>query len=173
MNMEKKIRDQTTSVSQRGSIMLISLIFLVLLGIMGLTSMHTSKLEMRMSGNEQVKVSAHEAAQSLIDAVIADPTMTPVVGDVGYVLCTAGEPGCDRVSITMPAGPLQPEVTAQHLGATGELQAIGPPPRGTGFSADFFDANHYRLTATYDRADEGLGRASVTQGIVILTMKAL
>jgi hypothetical protein len=173
MNMDKKMKEPQTSDMQRGSIMLISLIFLVVLGIMGLTSMQTSKLEMRMSGNAQVRVSAHEAAQSLIDAIVADPTTTPVVGGVGYVLCTAGVAVCNRASITMPAGPLLPEVTGQHLDATGELSTIGPPPRGSGFSADFFEANHYRLTATYDRADEGLGRASVTQGLVILTMKGL
>lgn len=167
--MQKKNR---TIVLQHGSVMIIALIFLVVLGIMGLTSMQTSRLELHMAGNEQVKVSAQQAAQSLIDAIIADPTMTPVIGGIGFVLCTAGQPNCDLPSITMPAGPLQPEVAAQHLGATGELTAIGPPPRGTGFSADFFEANHYRLTSTYDRADEGLGRASITQGMVILTMKA-
>jgi hypothetical protein len=166
-----KMKNQTINL-QHGSVMIVALVFLVVLGIMGLTSMQTSRLELRMAGNEQVKVSAQQAAQSLIDAIVADSTTTPVIGGVGYVLCTAGQPNCDLTSITMPAGPLQPEVAAQHLGATGELTAIGPPPRGTGFSADFFEANHYRLTSTYDRSDEGLGRASVTQGMVILTMKA-
>jgi hypothetical protein len=166
-----KMKNKTINL-QHGSVMIVALVFLVVLGIMGLTSMQTSRLELRMAGNEQVKVSAQQAAQSLIDAIVADSTTTPVIGGVGYVLCTAGQPDCDLTSITMPAGPLQPEIAAQHLGATGELTAIGPPPRGTGFSADFFEANHYRLTSTYDRSDEGLGRAAVTQGMVILTMKA-
>jgi hypothetical protein len=166
-----KMKNKTINL-QHGSVMIVALVFLVVLGIMGLTSMQTSQLELRMAGNEQVKISAHQAAQALIDVIVADSTTTPVIGGVGYVLCTAGQPNCDLTSITMPAGPLQPEVAAQHLGATGELTAIGPPPRGTGFSADFFEANHYRLTSTYDRADEGLGRAAVTQGMIILTMKA-
>jgi len=156
---------------QLGSVLIVSLIILVVLSIMGLTSMRSSKLELRMAGNEQIQVTAHQAAQSLIDAVIDDPTMTPVIGDIGFRLCSAGQPDCDMATISMPIGPLRTEMMTNGLGATAELTAIGPPPRGSGFSADLFVGNHYAVNAVYDRADQGRGRASITQGLIVITQE--
>ena len=156
---------------QRGAVLLVSLIFLVVMGLIGLSSMQSSRLELRMAVNEEVRNSAHQSAQALIDAIIATPAMTPVIGGIGFTLCTPGQPGCNLQSLFMPAGPLVPDVAAGHLFATATLTAPTniPPPRGFGFSADKFAASVYQISATYDRADEGLGRADVTQGLIVLT----
>jgi len=150
--------------------MMVTLVFLVVLGIMALTSMQSSKLELRMAGNEAVRATAHQISQALIDAINATPLMTPVIGNPGFMLCTTGQPACNLPSLFMP-GVLAADVATGDLSATAQLIEIGPPPPGTGYSADDFVANYYTVNATYDRADEGLGRASITQGIVILTQK--
>ena len=159
-----------SATNQRGAVMIVTLVLLVVLGVMALTSMRTSKLELRMAGNEEIRANAHQIAQALSDAIIATPTMTPVIGDIGFVLCTPGQPNCGLTSLFMPAGPLAPEVDAGHLSATAQLTAIGPPPPFTNSSADAFLANTYQVTTTYDRTDEGLGRAAITQGLVVLTL---
>lgn len=161
---------QKTRRKQRGAVMMVTLVFLVVLGIMALTSVQSSKMELRMAGNEAVRAIAHQISQALIDAIIATPLMTPVIGNTGFMLCTNGQPGCDLASLFMP-GVLAADVATGDLFATAQLVQIGPPPPGTGYSADDFEANYYTVASTYDRSDDGLGRAAITQGIIILTQK--
>lgn len=165
MHYEKELN------SQRGSVLLVSLIFLIVIGLLGLSSMQTSRLELRMANNEEVRTNALQIALALADAVVATPSMTPVFGAIGYTLCTPGQANCDNPSLFMPSADLAPEVTAGHLGGTVVLSTApnSPPPRGLGFSADKFSAAGFQLTSTYDRADEGLGSATVSQGLLILT----
>lgn len=156
---------------ETGSVLMVSLVFLIVLGLIGLSSMQTSRLELRMASNEEMRANAFQIAQSLSDAIVATPAMTPVIGGAGFTLCTPGQPNCDLPSLFMPDPALDPDVVAGHLGGTAVLTAPGntPPPRGLGFSADKFAASRFQLQTTYDRADEGLGRASITQGLIILT----
>jgi len=156
---------------QRGGVLITAAIFLIVLGLMGLAAMQTSRLELRMSGNEELRLNAHQVAQSLIDAVVATPAMTPVIGGAGYTLCTPGGADCDRESLFMPAAEMQQEVSANHLSGRAVMTAPtnSPPPRGLGYSADKFAATAFEVSSTYDRADEGLGRSDVTQGLIILT----
>lgn len=162
--------------AQTGSILLVSLVILIVLSIMGLTSMRSSQLELRMAGNEQVQVVAHQAAQSLIDMVVDNPATTPVIGDVGFVLCSDGNtnPDCNMFTISSAeaVGAMVNDMNTSHLSASAELTAIGPPPRGSGFSADLFVGNHYAVNAVYDRSDEGLGRSSITQGVIVITQES-
>lgn len=154
---------------QRGAVLMVTLIFLIVIASMGLTSMQISKLELKMAGNEVVREGAHQFAQALVDTIIADPNTTPVIGGVGYTLCTVGEAGCNSNSLIPQPGPVADLIAAGSLSARAPMTSTGPPPPGTGYSADIFIANHYRITSTYDRADEGLGRATITQGLVVLT----
>jgi hypothetical protein len=169
MNMIYNLSTQRTR--ETGSVLMVSLVFLIVLGLIGLSSMQTSRLELRMAGNEEMRANAFQIAQSLSDAIVATPAMTPVIGGAGFTLCTPGQPNCDLPSLFMPDPALDPDVVAGHLGGTAVLTAPGntPPPRGLGFSADKFAASRFQLQTTYDRADEGLGRASITQGLIILT----
>ncbi len=157
---------------QRGSVLVVSLIFLIVLGLMGLASMQTSRLELRMASNEEVRTSAQQMAQALSDAVVATPAMTPVIGGAGFTLCTPGEPDCDLESLFMPVdGDIAAEVDAGKLTARAVLTAptSQPCPRGLGFSADKFGCTAFQVNSTFDRADEGRGAADITQGILVAT----
>ncbi len=155
--------------NQSGSVMLVALVMLVVIGTLGLLSIKTSKLETRMAGNEQVRIAAHQTAQSLIDVVIADSDLTPVVGEIGYISCTGGQAGCNAAALVIPAGAAANDVAAGYLIGTSTYTAVGPPPRVFNTSSESYVANHYRIRAQFDRADEGLGASDITQGIVILT----
>lgn len=156
---------------QRGGSLLVTIIFMLLLGMMGMMGMQTSRLQLRMANNSEVKANAEQVAQALVDAVAANPAMTPVVGDVGYTLCTPGGSNCDDESLYMPAGDLDTEVDDGHLTGSAVVTSPpnSPPPRGLGFSADKFAGSGFRVTSDYDRADDGLGRATITQGLLVVT----
>lgn len=157
---------------QRGGVLVVSLIFLIVLGLMGLASMQTSRLELRMAGNEEVRTAAHQMAQALTDAIVATPAMTPVIGGAGFTLCTPGEPDCDLESLFMPVdGDISAEVDARALTARAVMTAptSQPCPRGLGFSADKFGCTAFQLNSSFDRAGEGRGAADITQGILVAT----
>lgn len=67
---------------QRGSALLVSLVFLVILTVLGLSVMNTSHLEMKMAANAQFGNQAFQAAESAIDSVmrIPKPTLLTFVG---------------------------------------------------------------------------------------------
>jgi len=155
---------------QSGSVLLVSIIFLLVLGLLGLASMSTSRIELRLANNTESQTSADQAVQALADAVVAIPAMTPVVGSAGYTLCTPGVLPCNAESLYMPAGDLAAAVAAGYLRGSAVMTAPSnsPPPRGLGFSADKFTATGFEMNATFDRAAAGLGTADITQGILIV-----
>ena len=48
---------------------------------------------------------------------------------------------------------------------------LRPPPRVVESSIDKFTSAGFRVTTTYDRMDEGLGRQQVSQGVLVLVPK--
>ena len=156
---------------QSGSVLLVSIIFLLVLGLLGLASMSTSRIELRLANNTESQTSADQAVQALADAVVAIPAMTPIVGAAGYTLCTPGVDPCNAESIYMPAGNLTAEVDEGHLWGSAVMTAPSnsPPPRGLGFSADKFTSTGFEVKVQFDRAAAGLGTADITQGILIVT----
>ena len=155
---------------ERGSALIVAIIFLVVLGLLGLASMNTSRLELRMANNTEARTTALQAAQALLDAIAAIPAMTPVTGGAGFRVCTPGVVPCNSETIYMPDGPLTPFVADGSLWATARITAPSnsPPPRGLGFSADKFAATPFEATATFDRAADGLGSATVTEGMILI-----
>lgn len=158
---------------QQGIVLFASLIFLIVVTMIGLASMRSSTLELRMSLNEESRISAFQQAQAMSDAIIFTPGSTPVVGDVGYRICTASVPGgvpCDQRNLTVPNAYIQGEVGAGHL--TAVVERVGsntsPPPRGLDSSVDKFSAPTFRVQSTYDREAEGLGRSTLNEGVLVL-----
>ena len=158
---------------QQGIVLFASLIFLIVVTMIGLASMRSSTLELRMSLNEESRVSAFQQAQAMSDAIIFTPSSTPVLGDVGYRICTTSVPGaepCDQRDLTVPNALIQGEIGAGRLSAIVErLGSITtPPPRGLDSSVDKFSAPTFRVQATYDREAEGLGSSTLNEGVLVL-----
>ena len=158
---------------QRGASLLVVVIFMLLLAMMGMIGMQTSRLQLRMANNVEAKANAEQTAQALVDAVASNPATIVIFGDVGYTLCTPGNPACadpSQETLVMPAE-LESEVEDLNLSGTAVVTSPpnSPPPRGLGFSADKFSAAGFRVTADYDRAEEGLGRATISEGLIVVT----
>lgn len=172
MNMNASIpARRPAAVAQAGIVLPVTLIFLVVIGLLGLASMQMTRLQLRMSTNDEIRANAFQIAQSLSDAIVATPAMTPLIGGAGFTLCTPGQPDCNLETIYMPAAELASEVDDGHLRGVAVLVAPGnmPPWRGSGYSADKFSASQFAVNTTYDRSAEGLGQASVTQGVMIFS----
>ncbi len=158
---------------QQGAILVIALMFLVAITLFTVSSMRSSNLGLHMAQNEESRIAAIQAAQALADVIVANPAATPVVGKTGYTACTTGQQGCDRTDLPISDPELTSEVAAYNLSA--KVERVGaefqPPPRAVESSIDKFTSASFRVTTTYDRVDEGLGRQQVTEGVLVLVPK--
>jgi hypothetical protein len=155
---------------QQGAILVIALMFLVAITLYTISSMRSSNIGLFMAQNEESKVAAQQAAQALADAIVANPASTPVVGGSGYTACTANQTGCNRNDLPVNDPELAYAVANDYIQArverTGSI--FRPPPRVVETSIDKFTSASFRVTTTYDRVDEGLGREQITEGVLVL-----
>jgi len=158
---------------QTGAILVIALMFLVAITLLTISSMKSSNIGLHMAQNEESRVAAIQAAQALADVIVANPASTPVTGKSGYTACTAGQQGCDREDLPVSDPTIAGEVATYHLSARVERTGgtFQPPPRAVESSIDKFTSASFKVTTTFDRIDEGLGRQQITEGVLVLVPK--
>lgn len=160
---------------QEGAALITALIFLVLITMLSLSSMRSSMLEMRQAQNDEIRIAAFEGAQAVIDAVLDSPTNMPVVGGIGYTICSGNwqEKGCGQ-AIALPGGLYQAEMEGGSIAV--RVERLGPefrpPPRGLGSSARMLTAAAFQIEATYDLVDQRRGHSEITQGVLIVVPKS-
>lgn len=159
-----------TRRKQGGAILVIALMFLIAITLFTISSMRSSNIGLHMAQNEESRVAAIQAAQALADVIVANPASTPVIGKTGFTACTAGQQNCDRDNLPVEDSVLAGEVANYHLSARVERTGtvFRPPPRVVESSIDKFSSASFRVTTTFDRVDEGLGRQQVTEGVLVL-----
>lgn len=132
--------------------------------------MRSSNIGLRMAQNEESRIAAEQGAQALADAIVSDPQTTPVIGGSGFTICTPGEAGCNRYDLPMSNSVLAYDISTGDLAA--RVRRMGPlfrpPPRIVESSIDKFSSASFEVTATYDRADESLGRQQIVEGVLVL-----
>jgi len=155
---------------QRGVVLFISLIMLIVIGMLSVSLMGMSRVEMRMANNEEARISALQMAQGMSDIIVADPDKTPVVGGAGYTICAGSSEGCDATMTNLPDNYLTTAVTDGYLSASATRAdpEFRPPPRGMGFSASKFVGTSFRLRSIYDRTEDGQGYGAVEEGVIVL-----
>ena len=167
------MRSITPVNRQRGAILVVALMFLIAITLLTISSMRASNIGLYMAQNEESRIAAEQAAQALADAIVANPSATPVYGMQGFTACTAGQTGCDRYDLPVGDAVLESAIASNHISA--RVERVGPifrpPPRVVESSIDKFTSAGFRVTTTYDRVDEGLGRQQVSQGILVLVPK--
>ena len=164
---------QISANRQRGAILIIALMFLVAMTLFTISSMRSSNIGLFLAQNEESRVAAEQAAQALADAIVATPASTPVVGQSGYSVCTANRTGCTRNDLPVTNPLLASAISSNHMTARVERtgSVFRPPPRAVETSIDKFTSASFRVTTTFDRVDEGLGRQQVTEGVLVLVPK--
>lgn len=160
---------------QRGAVLLVALVFMLLTSIIATTVMRSSTLEVKMAGNQQFQEEAFQHAQAIVNAIAIDDSNMPVIGDVGYTICKTGysSSDCDTSLISLgsdltsvPSGValnyqverMAPQFTSSMPWRPDEDQATG----SGNFQYVFFEVN-----GEYDGVASRLGRADITQGLAL------
>jgi hypothetical protein len=169
MNKHKAINPR----KQQGAILVIALMFLIAITLLTVSSMRATNIGLYMAQNEESRIAAEQAAQALADAIVASPSATPVYGMQGFTACTTGQTSCDRNDLAIQDPVLSSEIASNHISA--RVERVGPifrpPPRVVESSIDKFTSAGFRVTTTYDRVDEGLGRQQISEGVLVLVPK--
>ena len=166
--------DQTNlQAQQRGSVLVVTMLFLIALSVLASTSMQTSNIGLFMAQNEESRVAAVQGAQALADAIVSNPASTPVVGGNDFTICTVGEAGCDRSDLPVTNAVLSTQIAQGHISARvmREGPLFRPPPRTVESSIDKFNSASFEVITTYDRTAERLGRQQITEGVLVLVPK--
>ena len=164
------IQSSFTMRRQSGVILIVALVFLIAITLLTVASMRSSNIGLHMAQNDESRTVAIQGAQALADAIVSDPNTTPVIGEPGFTVCTATENNCQRNDLTMTDAAMAKYAASAVISARVErmFPALRTAPRGAESSMDKFVAATFEVRSTYDRANEGLGRQTVVEGILVL-----
>ncbi len=158
--------------SQRGAALFTALIMLIALTLVALASLGTSLLELRMSGNEEMAMSAFQSAQAGVDVVVNDsiadePKIVIARGNKGTTNCFSVT-GC---TYTIPSNLIPPPVNSNYSKITvTQTDDRGPAPRSRRFatSARLFSAAYFEVESIFDKSAIGQGKAGAVEGFLQL-----
>jgi Tfp pilus assembly protein PilX len=170
--------------SQNGAVLFTALMFLIVVTFIALASIRSGVLELRMSLNDETRVSAFQQAQSLVDWVAATPAATPVVGDEDFKRCTLSvvdNADCDLNEdfVTEAALVNAMNVVNGDTWANSEFSVAvrrtgsedSPCPRGIGTTAVGTGCAPFRVSVVYDCTEcnpqTGGGRVEINEGVLV------
>lgn len=165
---------------QRGAILLISIIFLLLLSLLALSTMKSGTLEFLMAGNEQSRVEAYELTAAVNESVISrwkestdiDGNLVEANFQTDKTLCNSShsdpDAECDAKTLSID-GNLSTKLTS--IGATVEYAthylAEGRAPRGAGQDEDDC-AFYFEAEADFDNTANSQGSSHQAEGVYIV-----
>ena len=147
--------------TQRGTVLIITLLLLTGATILGVASMDSSVMGLRMASTVESNVQTFQMTQSAVDFAISDATNLPSVGPLGipHAVTTSG-----------PAFTL--ETGDQLLVQATRVVDCAPPPRSTAASSlSAFSGFQYEVKAAITKDVSSGGRAETTQGYLLLGPK--
>jgi type IV pilus assembly protein PilX len=176
MIMNKRIQHLPTRTYRRenGVALFAALMLLLIVTILGISSVRTGVMEAQMSTNEELRIAAFETAESTLDAVVSNPSNTQVIGAVGRKVCTSNWPtACDSNTVIIPPVLVGTVDNANQLMAKviRLSPAIGPAPPG--YSVIKYQSATFRAQARYNGTPTGQGNTEVLEGVIIAFPKPL
>lgn len=167
-------RDCTCHRSQRGSVLLLALVFMLLLAMIATTVMRTGVLQLHMAGNDQFLEEAYHQANAIATELSLDPENFYPGGDAGDANCAreAQDPDCDYHLLPVPLHAATPAGVSLDYRITRQPPLLwrGFPVREseeTASSSVRFDAAIFEISVHIDGAGKRLGSAQVAQGIAL------
>jgi len=151
---------------QNGTALVSALVLLVALTMVSIAGIQSSNVQLQISGNDEETVQAYEYAQSVVDAVIEQPSYFPVGSAAGYTLCMTAETGCNDTPISFT----EPMFSGVNLQAKVTLVKVGTAPRM--YNANDLEsttAAYFEVKGHYDETANTVkrgGRSDVVQGLV-------
>lgn len=161
-------RLQADPSRQDGVALMMALVFLIVITLIALSSMRGSTLELKMAGNEQMRVQAVQSAQTAIDKV-SNIENFPVF-KVGYTICfNKTEPhDADKGKVCDKQGDTLDDPEYANNGVEIRLLADGAfTCRACQTSANKFNAAQFSMLSDYQNDTMG-GRARIEQGMLLM-----
>jgi hypothetical protein len=156
---------------QRGVVLVVSLLVLLLLGIIATTVARTNLLQLRMAGNDEARTAAMQQALAVVDAVLPSAVGRVPAGDVGYRLCLPGsdDTGCDEYSLALEGGALPATgSTAVAVTRVAPLEERMPVlAEAQASSTVYYRVAKLEVQVSYDGSAAGIGRATIAQGLLL------
>ncbi len=116
-----------TRAKQRGAVLVLALVLLMILTVLGISGMTTATLELTMAGNAQFYQQAFQAAETGIAIAIARGDFDAAIGGTGIVLppTTLGDGSSSVQAVTtfQMATPIPDRAFSLGIGADGTVQA--------------------------------------------------
>ncbi|HYE35759.1 PilX N-terminal domain-containing pilus assembly protein [Methylocaldum sp.] len=173
--------------TQKGAALVVSLLILLVVTMVGLAGMRTSTQELRMASNAEDKQTASQQAQAAIDYLVNNPSLLPVIGGVGFALCTTNETkangtACDTNDVELP-DPFCDDATTSSgcttnqwsgtskLRLTRQNPGTGLPPRLLATSSAMFASAYYLGESQYDATGVGRGADGLGAGLMRIIPK--
>ena len=161
----------------RGAVLLLAMVFLLLLAVLGGTSMQASIVQMRMASNELFQEEAFQRALAIVDSIGIEFDNFPVEGKVGRTLCKSSDSAiyCDSLQ-TAKVDP-RVEDSPEGVEIVFEVERMAPlflqslPVRQAQqfvSSSLAYDAAIFEIHAKVDGHERGLGAAEAVRGVALL-----
>lgn len=168
----RPVRLQRTAGLQRGAVLILALVFLLLLAMIASTVVRSSALQLRMAGNDQFRETAQQKALAIASALSGQPENFRISGGVGYTLCRPGD-SCDSATLAVAAVteavPAGVELVYQ-VRRQGPLLVEALPLRlseSNVSSNQVFNAAIFEVSVRVDGSAVRLGSAEVARGIAV------
>jgi len=160
-----------------GAILLLAMVFLVLLALLGITSIQSSILEFRMAGNEMFKEDALQTVHGIADSIADDSTNFTASKGMGYTICKMGllVGNCDSDIFVVEAfsrGKVADGTTLSYQVQRMEPLLLDSLPlrelQHRVSSSLAFDVAIFEIRVEIDSQEVGLGQAKIVQGVANL-----
>jgi len=160
-----------THSGQRGVVLAVSLLVLLLLGIIATTVARSNLLQLHMAGNDEARTAAMQHALALVDAVLPSAVGIVPAGDVGSRLCLPDSTGadCDNYSLVLESGAL-PAVGITNVAVTRVAPLEERMPvlaEAQASSTVYYRVAKLEVQVSYDGSAASLGRATIAQGLLL------
>lgn len=160
---------QEMKPAQQGNVLFITLIFLLLLSITASAVIRSATTGLRMTANEQTRLSTLSLAQSIADSVLVQRSNFPLAGPPGTRFCTVNVSGCGTQPISINSALLSTDKQRYARVLVERLPPdLAPPPAALGLDASIFSMARFQVTVEYDGRAINEGRAGVVQGVTLL-----
>jgi hypothetical protein len=165
------MRSLHPDTGQRGVVLIVSLLVLLLLGTIATTVARTNLLQLHMAGNDAARIDAMQQALAMVDAVLPSAVAIAPLGGVGYRLCLpdSTDTGCDDYSLLLETGALPATgITDVAVTRVAPLEERMPVLGETEASSTvYYRVAKLEVRVSYDGSADGLGRATVAQGLLV------
>jgi len=177
---------QRISSKQRGAILILSLIFMLLTAMIVGTLLTTSSMEMKMATNEQFRLEAAQRSEAIIDALydaVDDGEEDGFLKERGERLCllsdadancvctvNAAATGCDDGGVLPNLDLALTTVTSNELLDYYIEYMSNNVPAYAVLSEDTIGSGSfglYEIHVEYDASESGQGKSQVVQGIMM------